>query len=345
MENKKKLAAQILFLLLVAGITVYCIFKGKDLGTILEFVRKAEPFYILLSVLCVVFFIWGESIIIYYMLKSWGKHIPAKRCYLYSCIGFFFSCITPSATGGQPAQIYYMKKDKIPIPVSTVILMVITIVYKFVLVVVGVTVFVVRPRGIMEKLAPVLFWCYLGIALNIFCVTLMCFLVFHPSLAKRMMLFLLERMERWHLLKKKTERREKLEKALGQYQETAAYLAKHKGMVLSAFLISFGQRIALFFVTSLTYLAFGLRGENLAELLILQAMISVAVDMLPLPGGMGISEKLFLAIFLPVFGAQLTLPAMLVSRGISYYGQLLISAVLTVYAGFRIGRTREVQRK
>ena len=29
------------------------------------------------------------------------------------------------------------------------------------------------------------------------------------------------------------------------------------------------------------------------DIVILQGMISVAVDMLPLPGGMGISEKLF----------------------------------------------------
>ena len=65
-------------------------------------------------------------------------------------------------------------------------------------------------------------------------------------------------------------------------------------------------------------------------------MISVAVDMLPLPGGMGISENLFLRMFLPVFGAELVLPGMVVSRGISYYTQLLLSAVMTVASSFII---------
>jgi len=59
---------------------------------------------------------------------------------LFSSVGFFFSCITPSASGGQPAQIYYMKKEKIPIPVSTLVLMIVTITYKLVLVVIGVVV-------------------------------------------------------------------------------------------------------------------------------------------------------------------------------------------------------------
>jgi len=51
---------------------------------------------------------------------------------------------------------------------------------------------------------------------------------------------------------------------------------------------------------------------------------------------MGISENLFPEIFLPVFGASLILPGMVISRGISYYTQLLISAVMTVVSAFVI---------
>ena len=58
--------------------------------------------------------------------------------------------------------------------------------------------------------------------------------------------------------------------------------------------------------------------------------------MLPLPGGMGISEKLFLTVFVPVFGAGLLLPGMVLSRGLSYYTELLLSALLTLYAHFTI---------
>ena len=68
------------------------------------------------------------------------------------------------------------------------------------------------------------------------------------------------------------------------------------------------------------------------DIVVLQGMISVAVDMLPLPGGMGISETLFSSIFLPIFGAELVLPGMILCRGISYYTQLLISAIMTVAA-------------
>ena len=74
--------------------------------------------------------------------------------------------------------------------------------------------------------------------------------------------------------------------------------------------------------------------------MLLQGTISVAVDMLPLPGGMGISEQLFLIIFLPVFGSELLLPGMILSRGLGYYTELILSALLTIVANFTIGRKK-----
>ena len=46
-------------------------------------------------------------------------------------------------------------------------------------------------------------------------------------------------------------------------------------------------------------------------------------------------------IFLPVFGSALVLPGMLISRGVSYYTQLLISAAMTVVASFLLRNTND----
>jgi len=79
----------------------------------------------------------------------------------------------------------------------------------------------------------------------------------------------------------------------------------------------------------------------IADVIILQGAISLAADMLPLPGGLGISEHLFQLIFLPVCGAGLITPAMIISRGLSFYAQLLISAVFTAVAYVLIFGRRE----
>lgn len=277
------------------------------------------------------FFIWGESIIIWYMMKSFRIFLKKRICFLFSSVGFFFSCITPSATGGQPMQIYYMNKEKIPIPVATVILMIVTITYKLVLVVTGLGILIFG-RGFLHRyLEGILPVYYLGLFLNVFCVSFMTVLVFHPLLAERIILQGMDWLEKLHLLKHKESRRKKFSESMQVYRETAAYLKDHKRVIVYVILITFVQRFALFTVTWMVYLAFGRTGISMWDVVFLQAVISVSVDMLPLPGGMGISETLFLQIFMPVFGA-VTLPAMVLSRGLGYYSQLLISAWFTIVA-------------
>lgn len=331
MWTKKKLIWNMLILFAVFGLTLYGVFRGEDLGALMDAVTKADIRYLIPGVALVVCFIWGESIIIWYMMRSFKIYLKKRVCFLFSSVGFFFSCITPSATGGQPMQIYYMKKEKIPVPVSAVILMVVTITYKLVLVVIGLGILIFGRgflRHYLERILPVY---YLGLGLNVFCVSFMTILVFHPLLAEEILVKGMDWLERLHLMKKKAARRERLRNAMQVYRETASYLKGNYKVIINVILITFVQRILLFSVTWMVYLALGMSGVSAVEVILLQAVISISVDMLPLPGGMGISETLFLRIFCTVFGA-LTLPALVLSRGLGYYSQLIISALFTVVA-------------
>lgn len=331
MKSKRKVVWNGIFLLLVFGLTIYGVFHGEDLSAMMAAIKNADIRWLIPGIGLVVVFIWGESVIIWYMMRSFQIHLKGRICFLFSSVGFFFSCITPSASGGQPMQIYYMKKEKIPIPVATVILMVVTITYKLVLVIIGLGILIFC-RGFLHRyLEEILPIYYLGLMLNVFCVGFMTVLVFHPVLAEKILVKGMEWLERLHLMKQKESRRKKLLESMKVYRETAAYLKDHKKVIFHVILITFAQRMALFNVTWMVYLAFGMSGTSMWDVVLLQAVISVSVDMLPLPGGMGISESLFLKIFAPVFGSVL-LPAMVLSRGLGYYSQLLISALFTVVA-------------
>lgn len=337
MKSRKKIIFNGVFLAVVFALTIYGVFHGEDLSSMMDAIHRADKRWLIPGIALVAFFIWGESIVIWYMMRSSGIQLKKRTCFLFSSVGFFFSCITPSASGGQPMQIYYMKKEKISIPVSTVILMIVTITYKLVLVVIGIGI-AIFGRGFLHKyLEGILPVFYLGLALNIFCVTFMTILVFHPLLAKAIMVKGMKLLERLHLVKKKDGRLKKLEDSMDTYRNTAAYLKNNPFVIVKVIGITFIQRMALFAVTWFVYQAFGLHSTGFWEILFLQAVISVSVDMLPLPGGMGISETLFLNIFSPVFGGLL-LPGMVLSRGLGYYGELLISAAFTVVAQLTIGK-------
>ena len=345
MKNKKKIIGNGIFLFLVLGLTLYGVFHGENLGLIWENLKKADIRYLFPAVICVVFFIWGESIIIHYLLYTLQIRLKKWKCFLISSVGFFFSCITPSASGGQPMQMVYLKKEKIPISVSSVVLMIVTITYKLVLVLLGLFVLFFQPRikdTYMQDVMPVM---WLGLWLNVFCVAFMLLLTFHPQLMRQILVKGHELLVKIHILKKKTSRLEKLENAMDEYQKTAEYLKNHPGVVGIVFLITCLQRVALFFVTYFVYRSFGLHQYGMYDIVILQGMISVAVDMLPLPGGMGISEKLFSMLFTGIFGQVKVLAGLILSRGLSYYTELLISAVMTVAAQLFLGNEKEHREK
>jgi len=344
LKNKKSIFNAV-FVIAVFGFTMFSIFRGEDLRDIFSKVIKASPGYLLLGVICVILYIYIESDIIHYMLHSLGIKSKRFTCFLFSGVGFFFSCITPASSGGQPAQIYYMKKSKIPIPISTVVLMIVTITFKLVLVVIGLFLIFFQQGFINRYLNGILPIFYLGIALNFVVVVSMMVLTFNQKLAKNVMITGLKLLEKLKLLKHNPKRAQRLSKSMDSYNDAAQYLRANKFVIFRVFFITLVQRFILFFATYFTYKAFGLHGARIYDIVMLQAVISISVEMLPLPGGMGISEGLFLAIFIPIFGSNLLMPGMILSRGLGYYTQLLLSAALTCYAYITIIGNNRLDRE
>lgn len=134
---------------------------------------KAKPGYLVACVVMVLGFIACESWIIRDLFGKLDIRTGRMECFLYSCVGFFFSCVTPSASGGQPAQMVYMKKKGIQVSTSTNVLMWVTILYKMVLVLIGVGLMLFRLDFIHKHMEGTVWLFYLGIVLNVGCVAFM----------------------------------------------------------------------------------------------------------------------------------------------------------------------------
>ena len=125
----------------------------------------------------------------------------------------------------------------------------------------------------------------------------------------------------------------KINKICETYMTGADYIKHNIHSVIKIFLITVVQRTFLFAVTWVIYKAYGLSGTSFFDVLTLQVMIGVACEMMPLPGAAGITEGCFIVLFGSVFG-ELVKPAILLSRGLSFYFLLIMSAVVTFVAHF-----------
>ena len=322
------------FFFVILFLTFWYVFRDKSLSQVGQYLADADIRYVIPAVVAVIAFILGESVVICYLLRRLGTRTKFSHCCLFSFVGFFYSAITPSASGGQPMQVLYMRRDGIGGAASTVVLAIVTITYKLVLVVVGLAVMLFRPAGVMACLEEARALVYLGLMLNVVFIAILLTAVFHPGVIQTAMRLLMGLLRRLRVFRDYEKVMTRVQDALARYHDTAAFFKREPKIIAVVFFITLVQRFCLFSVVWFTYQAFGLSGQSAISMILLYAMISVAVDMLPLPGGMGISETLFLSIFEPIFGPELVLPGMIVCRGISYYTQLLISGIMTGGAQF-----------
>ena len=135
--GRKKYFWETLLFLAVMVFTLRFCFSGQKPQEIWAAVKSMRGMSLAGAVALGLFFVCMEGTIIRILLGAAGGKSGLLTCISYSFLGFFYSGITPSATGGQPMQLYEMKKDGNSVSSSTVVLMVTAVCYKLVLVCIG----------------------------------------------------------------------------------------------------------------------------------------------------------------------------------------------------------------
>ena len=310
--SRKKIVGSLLFMGVIIALTFYLLFKDQSPAAIFAALRGVKLPFILLGLLCMLGFVSCEAVNIHQIQKTLQTPVRFLKCLKYAFVGFFFSSITPSASGGQPAQVYYMKKDNISIASSTLTLLVVIVVYQLVMVLYAAGM-LLSHLGFLASSTPGLrILMVYGFVVNILLIGFITAVIFHDRLVKRVLFGLL------HLLHR--------------------IRRKNKLVICKVFLATVLQITLLYLVPYFVYLAFGLSGTPLHTILATQSILTIAVSSLPLPGAAGASEGGFLSIFKLFFAPALILPAMLIWRGISFYALVLISGAVCVVAQLRSGK-------
>lgn len=325
-------------LALLMGGTGYFLLRNLSLSQLGSILKTVRPGFLLLGVGLMVCYVGCEALASWQIL-GWLGHKPSlRRCMCYSFVGFYVSSITPSATGGQPSQIWLMDQDDIPVAHGALNMMLIAVCYQVAAVVYGVGVWCLAP-GLRESfdggLALMLLY---GGGMMLVLTAGMVVVMFFPSLARRFCLWVLGGLHRVQIIKDREKAQEKLVTQLELYAAGAKCIRENPILVAKLLGLALIQLTALFSVPYAVYLAFGLTGHTMFELVGMQALLTLAVCNIPLPGAVGPAEGGFLAAFLPFFGPQIVAPAMLLSRGISFYTFLVFSAGVTVVVALDLRR-------
>ena len=333
MQNKRNRIGGIILVVLMA-VTFWILLRDMPLSKLAGVLGQLRPGWLALGLGLMVFMLCCEAFCTRQILPCLGHHASLRRCLGYSFVGFYFSAITPSATGGQPAQIYYMSKDGIPAAHGTLNMLLLAMCYQVTLLLFGGLAALRFPWLLTEMGGGMALLLLYGILVNVGLTAGMLCLMFLPDVAKAICGGVLALLVKLRLVRDEAGAVQKLERQMAEYRQGAQCLRSNPTLPFRLLGCTMLQLAALFSVPYMVYRAFGLNEYGLLELLGAQALLTLAVGSLPLPGAVGASEGGFVRAFRLFFGAGLVTPAVLVSRGISFYSFLLISGGVTLAVHF-----------
>ena len=334
MEQKKNCLGLALVAALM-GATGFLLLRDQPLSRLAHLLGRIHGGYVALGLLLMLVFVGCEAMCSHLILGRLGHRAPYRRCLGYSFTGFYFSSITPSATGGQPAQVYYMSKDGIPAAHGALNMMLIAVCYQLVVLLYAGGALLFRFQLLANLGQGLSLLLLLGGGVNLALTAGMLCLMFLPNAARRLTGWALGLLAKLRILRDRAGAEERLERQLEEYRRGAECLKRNPGLIPALLGLTAVQLTALFAVPYLVYLAFGLSGHGALDLICTQALVTLAVSSLPLPGAVGASEGGFVSAMALFFGSGLVTPAVLVSRGISFYAFLLLSGGITLAVHLR----------
>lgn len=329
MSKGKRLAGGVLLLALIV-LTFYLLLRNQPISQLLDVLGQVRPGYVVLGLGLMFVFVGSEAMCSKLILGRLGHRLPYRRCLGFSFVGFYVSSITPSATGGQPAQIYYMSKNGVPAAHGTLDMMMIAVCYQVTVLLYAAAAAIAMPGMISAMGTGMGLLLLYGTAVMLALTAGMLCFMFLPNAARRLMRGLMNLGIRLRLVRNRTNAEERLERQMTEYRSGAACFKKNASLVPVLLGLNLVQLTALYLVPFVVYKAFGLSGHGVLELVGAQALLTLATSSLPLPGAVGATEGGFVTLFALFFGASLVTPAVLVSRGISFYAFLLLSGCITL---------------
>ena len=325
---KKELFWTIITLIL-SVLTMYICFEKSSLSVpdFIEAIRNANVMWLIPAVACMLLFIWFEGHSLTLISRSLGYPVKHRKGFLYASADIYFSSITPSATGGQPASAYFMYIDGLPAEVVTAALILNLTMYTLAIITLGLLSVIFFPSIFFRF--PIS--CKVMILFGIFSMVLLtlCFII----LLKKKVVLLKAGSVIFYLLRKLRFKHtaEKLEtrftKGMEKYNLCVKELSGAKGLYRKTFLLNLMQRASQILVPVFVY--FALHGDysNGLMIFIIQCYVVVGSNFIPIPGAVGISEFIMFFGYSMLMTDEMAVGLAVASRGISFY----ICSIVTLF--------------
>lgn len=317
------------FLLLLVTILVLYFSLKDNYEEIISILKTLNKGWLLVACLLIFSYWFFKAISLNTMVKRFKKDFSFRKSFKNILEINFFNAITPFASGGQPFQIYSLRKEKIKMADCTTIVMQQFVVYQIALVILGIIaimcnqIFHMFPNNsVIKHLVTI------GFIIN----TLVTIGLFLLAFTKKINKFLVNKtiniLYKIKIVKDKEKQTKKFNKYINELYDGTKLLLKNKSEFIGMIFINFIGLICLYLVPlAILYGTGDYTSLNGLESIIASAYVMLMGSFVPIPGGTGGLEFGFMK-FYGNFIKGSTLTAIMITwRFITYYIPMIIGAI------------------
>lgn len=347
MESNKTKKSTI-FRYLYIGLTIVVIVLigvlDPNFEGMIESLESLNPIWFAISFGALLMYWLTDGLLIQHISSYMYGRYSVKKSIKIGLIGLYYGALTPSATGGQPMQVIYMRRDGIGTGTATGIIGVKLIVYQVSLCAISLFVFIFSGSRYYLEHNEVFWFTVIGFLVNVALIVIISLSLFNRTFIDKCGFGIIKLLAKMKILKtpeKIESSKNTFTNTMNEFHESMSYIMKHKFKVFFSFLISVLNLLFLFAIPYCVYRAMGFCEHTILSMLSLQSFLYLAVSFIPTPGTSGASEGGFYLFYGNIFPEENLFAAMLLWRFLTYYAILFVGSGIVLVEEIRISKRKK----
>lgn len=335
-KKKTKKLNLIFFIVNIVVLGLVLIYHSNTFGVVsLEILKGNTKYsYLFYTLLVFAFIMLIETARTTILLYKSTKQFKPVMCYKSTALSRYYDCITPFATGGQPFEIFYLHSRGVNGGVATSIPLTKAIFNNIAFSVISLVVLIFNTNLFGEELQTVLVvWGIISLCISCLILTMLILFGISKRFMPKCLMFCLKLGQKLHFVKDYRLSFNKYMRTILEYQKSTKHYVSSLWITIVSLFCSAAIVVAKSFIPFLLYLTFndGVTTAIMFEILSKFILVELATKYIPIPGGTGVAEISFSALFASLFADGTLFWAMLFWRIMNYFIYLLQGAIVIVY--------------
>ena len=327
----KNLRKNSILLLLITAVVVGFVLKD-DFPDIMKALMNSNLLYLFIALCIFAVGLLFEAKAYQEIIEEYNHSYTLMQAYKMLIITKFFNGITPFSSGGQPMQVYLLKRDGIRITKATNIIIQNFIIYQAALVTVGIFAVVVNYfNPIFHNATLLKHLVRVGFIMN----TLVMIGLIIVSVSSRFNHFILRKtiwlLDRLHLIKGKDKVLARWEERVDDFHEGTDYLKRNPMLCVRTYFYNIIYLILVYSMPFFVVLGLNhgaMEGVTVLKVIVANAYVAIMGAFVPIPGASGGIEFGYFKFFGNFIKGPLLKASLLLWRTISYYIPMVVGGIL-----------------